>query len=36
MLVFFLEVVKLVKQVVLIGCNGRGREAEHTCGAEDQ
>ena len=32
---FFLELVKLAKQVVLIGCNGRGREAEHTSGDEE-
>ena len=38
---FFLALVKLAKQVALIGywllaigCNGRNREAEHTSGAE--
>ena len=32
---FFLELAKLAKQVVLIGCNGRGSEADHTSEAED-
>ena len=33
---FFLKLMKLANQVVLIGCKERGREAEHTSGAEDQ